>query len=285
MRCWGGLAAIYVVQLPLVRRLGRTLRRQNQNLERLLRQERQTVEELRELNRRQAQFLDVTSHELRTPLTSIVGYVKTLLQPGFRDDAATREEFLRAIERQTDHLGVLIENILAVTQLGDGKAQTGSASVREVAEAVMERLGSAGERVHPNIPTDLPPVRLDPRLLELVVGNVVDNALKFSGGSLCRLGTRQDGDHVAIWVEDDGIGIPEEHLGRIFDRFYQVDSSPTRRHGGVGLGLYLVRTIVQEAGGAVEVLSTPGQGTRVTIQLPVIEAPVEAREDADVARS
>jgi signal transduction histidine kinase len=63
------------------------------------------VEELRELNRRQAQFLDVTSHELRTPLTSIVGYVKTLLQPGFRDDAATREEFLRAIERQTDHLG------------------------------------------------------------------------------------------------------------------------------------------------------------------------------------
>ena len=222
----GGLAAIYVVQLPLVRRLGRTLRRQNQSLERLLRQ-----------------------------------------------------------ERQTDHLGVLIENILAVTQLGDGKARTGSASVREVAEAVMERLESAGKRVLPNIPTDLPPVRLDPRLLELVVGNVVDNALKFSGGSPCRLGARPDGAHVAIWVEDDGIGIPEEHLGRIFDRFYQVDSSPTRRHGGVGLGLYLVRIIVQEAGRAVEVLSTPGQGTRVTIQLPVIEAPVEAREDADLARS
>lgn len=281
-----GLAAIYLVQLPLVRRLGRTLRAQNEKLQVLLRRERQTVEELRQLNRRQAQFLDVTSHELRTPLTSIAGYAKTLLQPEFRDDVVTREEFLRAIEQQTERLGVLIENILAVTQLGEGGHRTGSASVREIADAIMGRLGSAEKRVATDIPDDLPHVQLDPRLLELVVGNVVDNALKFSEGSPCRLGARLDGPEVVIRVEDEGIGIAEEHVGRIFDRFYQVDSSTTRRHGGVGLGLYLVRTIVEEAGGAVEVHSVRDRGTRLAIRIPAAEAPVrEGRQEADLARS
>jgi signal transduction histidine kinase len=281
-----GLAAIYLVQLPLVRRLGRTLRAQNEKLQVLLRRERQTVEELRELNRRQAEFLDVTSHELRTPLTSIAGYAKTLLRPEFRDDAATREEFLRAIEQQTERLGMLIENILAVTQLGQGRHRTGSASVREIAEAIMGRLGSTEGRVAIDIPDDLPHVQLDPRLLERVVRNAVDNALKFSEGSPCRLEARLDGPEVVIRVEDEGIGIAEEDVGRIFDRFYQVDSSTTRRHGGVGLGLYLVRTIVEEAGGRVEVHSVPNQGTRLAIRIPAGEVPVvEGRQDADLARS
>lgn len=116
MALLGGLAAIYVIQLPLVRRLGKTLGGENRKLQILLRQEQQTVEELRELNRRQGEFLAVTS-ELRTPLTSIAGNVKTLMQPAFRDDVATRQEFLGAIERQTARLGELIENILAATQL------------------------------------------------------------------------------------------------------------------------------------------------------------------------
>jgi signal transduction histidine kinase len=91
---------------------------------------------------------------------------------------------------------------------------------------------------------------------------------------------------VVIWVEDEGIGIAEQHIGRIFDRFYQMDSSTTRRHGGVGLGLYLVRNIVEEAGGAVEVHSVPGHGTRLAIRMPAAEAPVvEGRHEADLARS
>jgi len=282
-----GLAAIYVVQLPLVHRLGRTLRAQNERLEALLRQERQTVEKLRELNRRQAQFLDVTSHELRTPLTSIAGYAKTLLQPEFRDDAGTREEFLRAIERQAHRLGVLIENILAVTQLGEGVHQTGSASVGKVADAITGRLGPTENRVAADIPDGLAEVQLDARLLELVVGNIVDNAVKFSPeGSSCRVGARLDAGEVVILIEDEGIGISGEHVGRIFDRFYQVDSSTTRRHGGVGLGLYLVKTIVEGAGGTVEVDSAAGEGSRFAVRLPVADAAVERdRQDTDLARS
>jgi signal transduction histidine kinase len=91
---------------------------------------------------------------------------------------------------------------------------------------------------------------------------------------------------LVIRVEDEGIGIAQEHVGRIFDRFRQADSSTTRRHGGVGLGLYLVRTIGEEAGGTVEVHSVPDEGTRLAIRIPTAKAPLrEVGQEADLARS
>jgi signal transduction histidine kinase len=272
----GGLAAVYLIQLPLVRRLGRTLREQNRRLGILLRQEQHTVEELRDLNRRQAEFLAVTSHELRTPLTSIAGYAKTLMQPAFTDDPTAREEFLLAIERQAGRLSSLIENILAVTQLSESARETANSLLPEAVSSVLARLGQEAERVLIDIPTELPELPVDRRLLELVVGNLLDNALKFSpNGSRCRLGARQEGRETLVWIEDEGIGIADEHLARIFDRFYQVDSSSTRRHGGVGLGLHLVKGVIEEAGGTIEALSVPGKGTRFAFRLPVPQSLVE----------
>jgi two-component system phosphate regulon sensor histidine kinase PhoR len=84
---------------------------------------------------------------------------------------------------------------------------------------------------------------------------------------------------VLVRVEDDGIGIAQEHMGRIFDRFYQVDSSLTRRHGGVGLGLHLVKAVTEEAGGTIDVQSEPGQGTRFALRLPVARSMVEHQSD------
>jgi signal transduction histidine kinase len=184
-------------------------------------------------------------------------------------------------------LGVLIENILAVSKLVEGVHQTGSASVAKVADAITGRLGPAENRVAVDIPDGLAEVQLDARFLELVVGNIVDNAVKFSPeGSSCRVGARLDAGEVVIVVEDEGIGISEEDVGRIFDRFYQADSSTTRRHGGVGLGLYLVKTIVEGAGGTVEVDSVPGEGSRFAVRLPVADAAVDRdRQDTDLARS
>lgn len=265
----GGLAAIYIIQLPLVRRLGRTLRAQNRSLHTLLEKEQQTVEELRDLNRRQAEFLAVTSHELRTPLTSIAGYAKTLMRPSFSHDEASRREFLQAIERQAGRLGGLIENILAVTQLSESSLGAESAPLAATVQSVLDRLGPGAERVDVDIAADLPGVQVDGRLLELAIGNLLDNALKFSvDASRCRLGARLEGGDVLIWVEDDGIGIAQEHVGRIFDRFYQVDSSSTRHHGGVGLGLHLVKAFTEEVGGTIDVRSEPGKGTRFTLTLP-----------------
>jgi signal transduction histidine kinase len=276
----GGLAAIYVIQLPLVRRLGRTLRAQNRRLHSLLEQEQQTVEELRDLNRRQAEFLAVTSHELRTPLTSIAGYAKTLMQPTFTDDAASRREFLQAIERQAGRLGGLIENILAVSQLSESSLETASASLPETVRSVLARLGPGAERVDVDIAADLPDVQVDRRLLELAIRNLLDNAIKFSPeGSRCRLGVRLEGGDVLVRVEDDGIGIAQEHVGRIFDRFYQVDSSSTRRHGGVGLGLHLVKAVTEGAGGAIDVQSETGRGTRFALRFPVARSMVQQQSD------
>jgi two-component system phosphate regulon sensor histidine kinase PhoR len=241
----------------------------------LLEKEQQTVEELRDLNRRQAEFLAVTSHELRTPLTSIAGYAKMLMQPTITD-AASRQEFLLAIERQAGRLGGLIENILAVTQLSESSLEAGSAPLAGAVHSVLARLGPGAERVDVDIAADLPDVQVDRRLLELAIGNLLDNALKFSpDASRCRLGARLEGNDVLVWVEDDGIGIAQEHVGRIFERFYQVDSSSTRRHGGVGLGLHLVKAVTEEAGGTIDVQSEPGEGTRFTLRLPASDPAVE----------
>jgi signal transduction histidine kinase len=276
----GGLASVYLIQLPLVRRLGRTLREQNRRLGVLLRQEQDTVEELRDLNRRQAEFLAVTSHELRTPLTSIAGYAKTLMQPTVTDDPATRDEFLLAIERQAGRLSSLIENILAVSQLSESSLEDATASLPETVRSVLARLGPGAERVDVDIAADLPDLQVDRRLLELVIGNLLDNALKFSpDGSRCRLRAGLEGDDVFVRVEDDGIGIAQEHVGRIFDRFYQVDSSSTRRHGGVGLGLHLVKAVTEEAGGAIDVHSEPGRGTRFALRIPVARSKAEQQSD------
>jgi signal transduction histidine kinase len=138
-----------------------------------------TVEELRDLNRRQAEFLAVTSHELRTPLTSVTAYAKTLLKLGFREDPVAREEFLRD--------------------------RAASWTVGEPHRC--PRSGRA------------PDGSVDRRMLELVLGNLLDNALKFSPEeSRCRLGARLEGREVLVWVEDDGIGIATEHLVRIPER-------------------------------------------------------------------
>jgi len=194
------------------------------------------------------------------------------MQPAFRDDAAAREEFLGTIERQAERLGALIENILAVTQLSENAHPAGNAALSKAASAVVARLGQASERVEVEIAGDLPDASVDGRLLELVVGNLLDNALKFSpDGSPCQLGALHDGSEVTVWVQDRGIGIAPEHIDRIFDRFYQVDSSPTRRHGGVGLGLHLVKAMVVGAGGTVTVESVVNQGARFIIRLPVAD--------------
>jgi signal transduction histidine kinase len=114
---------------------------------------------------------------------------------------------------------------------------------------------------------------VDRRLLELAIGNLLDNALKFSpDGSRCRLGAGLTGGDVHVRVEDDGIGIAQEHVGRIFDRFYQVDSSSTRRHGGVGLGLHLVKAVTEGAGGAIDVQTETGRGTRFALRFPVAQS-------------
>jgi signal transduction histidine kinase len=247
------------------------LAHQASRLEELLRKEHQTVDELRELNRMKGEFVAVVSHELRTPLTALIGYAKTLQQPGFSDDTSMREEFLERMERQGDRLLRLVENLLTASKLESEELQVTISRVlfEDLVREIMEGLGSEAPRISINVPNDLPVLHTDRDLLGRVLSNLLDNALKYSQkGSPCELDARTQDGHIVFIVTDHGIGIDPEKLDRIFDRFYQVDSSITRPFAGAGLGLSMVRDLLDHLGGTIVVESTPGKGSRFTVTLP-----------------
>src|SRR5207249_11997189 len=133
-----------------------------------------------------------------------------------------------------------------------------------------EELGNQGERIRMKLPPDLPVLVTDRQLLGRVLSNLLDNALKYSPeGTPCELGARVEVNTLVFWVSDHGVGIQHERIDRIFERFYQVDSSTTRVFRGAGLGLSLVRDLLVRLGGGIEVASQPGEGSTFTIRLPI----------------
>jgi len=237
-----------------------------------LERERRTVAELEELNRLKSQFVAIASHEVRTPLTAIIGYAKTLRRLPARIEPDKRNEFLEIIERQAHRLLSLVERLLTTSRLESGRfvITLGTVHVGELCREVVEGTGVEGDRIRVDLPADLPPLLTDRRFLSQVIGNLVDNALKYSPRDRpCLIGARRDGEQVAIWVQDHGTGIPLSEQRRIFDRFYQVDRSDTKPAGGVGLGLTLVRDLVEVLGGTVTVESEPGRGSSFTVVVPL----------------
>src|SRR5437660_6881440 len=248
-----------------------TLAEQAARLEHLLAKEQESVAELRELNKMKSDFVAVVSHELRTPLTAIIGFVKTLRRPEFSEDVASRDEFLQAMERQGDRLLRLVENLLTVSRLENDTLSpaVGRVSFTDLCREIVEGLGGSADRIRLDIPDDIPVLFTDRDLLGRVISNLLDNALKYSPDqSPCLLGARLEGTTLRFWVSDTGIGIAAHELGRVFHRFYQVDSSTTRVFRGTGLGLALVKDLLEQLGGAVEVESEPGRGSTFTVTLP-----------------
>jgi signal transduction histidine kinase len=259
------------------------LAEQARQLEAHLGRERQAVAELRELNHLKDDFVAAVSHELRNPLTAILGFARTLRQPGFAEDTVTRGEFLDAIERQSLRLHRLVENLLHSAKLDPDPPQEWRQRVimTDLIAEVVEGLGAEAARVVIHLPPDTPVVLSDRNLLEAMVSNLVDNALKFSSREDTVDVEASVADGVlSIAVRDRGLGIPPDALPRIFDRFYQVDQSSTRPAGGLGIGLSLVKTLSEGLGGSVEVSSEVGRGSTFTVRLP---APAAAVESAQLA--
>jgi two-component system phosphate regulon sensor histidine kinase PhoR len=248
---------------------------QSRELRTHLAREQETVAKLQRLNRMHGQFVAMASHEVRTPLTAIIGYATTLRRVQVGGDPRLRATFLDIIERQARRLLALVESLLTVANLERGElaARPEAVSLTALCKEAVEALGAAGGRVTLSLAPDLPPLVTDRRYLGQVLGNLLENAVKYApAGSVCELGARRDGDWVALWVRDHGAGIPEAELGRIFDRFYQVDASDTRAATGVGLGLALVKDLVHLLGGTVSVTSRVGEGSRFTLRLPLVRS-------------
>ena len=280
-----GLLALYVLLLPVMVGTTRTLRRQNATLVEqadqlgvLLAREQETVAELRELDRLKSDFAAAASHELRTPLTSIRGYAEMLKDRASSVDPATRDA-VEAIVRQTAHLQRLVGNLLREAQLehGDSEITPEPTSVAAVLDEVRNAFPGAVDRIVLQVEHDLPSLALDPVALHEIVANLVDNALKYSTpGAPVVVDARIVADSLTIRVSDEGAGIPQGDLPRIFDRFTQIDQSSTRTHGGVGLGLHLVRELTRRFGGEVAVDSVVDRGTTFTVTIPI---PTAVRQD------
>jgi signal transduction histidine kinase len=186
-------------------------------------------------------------------------------------DPGTRDA-VEAIVRQTAHLQRLVGNLLREAQLehGDPEITPEPTSVADVLDQVRGAFPGAVDRIVLEVERDMPSLALDPVALHEIVANLVDNALKYSTpGAPVVVDARIVGGSLTIRVSDEGAGISPGDLPRIFDRFTQIDQSSTRAHGGVGLGLHLVRELTRRFGGEVAVESVVDRGTTFTITIPV----------------
>lgn len=218
-------------------------------------------------------FVSVVSHELKTPVALIKGYAETLRREDADWDRETMQESLGVIAEEADHLTHLIDSLLEASRIQAGglKLEPTDVHLPRLAEKVVEgfRTQTDIHRFELDFPADFPPVWGDPERLREVLSNLVSNAVKYSpqGGTVW-VGGRIDGTGATIYVADQGIGIPPEEQGRIFDRFHRIESGLHRRTEGTGLGLYLVKAVVEAHGGRVWVESAPGRGSIFMFTLP-----------------
>jgi PAS domain S-box-containing protein len=258
---------------------------------RLYEVERQARRQAEEANRMKDEFLAVVSHELRTPLNAILGYAR-LLRRGPRDHQGV-EQATEVIERNGMAQSRLIDDLLDTASIISGKLglEIGPVDLASVIEEAVQTIRPAADAKGISIQAELPPevgqITGDPIRLRQVLWNLVSNAVKFTpqGGRVEARLERID-PHICITVSDTGKGIKAEFLPFVFDRFRQADASITRRHGGLGLGLSLVKYLVELHGGTIAVASEgEGRGTTFKILLPVraIATPVGEAGGAPVA--
>lgn len=226
------------------------------------------------LERAQRDFVANVSHEFRTPLATITGYAETLLNSDPPDEA-NRRRFLEIIQANSARLTHIAADLITLSQVDSGQPRTEATPI-----AVDEVVSSAIRAIEPVAAMHQVTVRVTDICQSLVRGhrialeqallNLLDNAVKFNhpSGQVAVSATIGSGDLVEIAVSDSGIGIPEEDLSRIFERFYRVDKARSRQIGGTGLGLSIVRNAVERMQGVVRVESQVGKGSRFTLALP-----------------
>jgi two-component system phosphate regulon sensor histidine kinase PhoR len=233
----------------------------------------QDITRIRKLESMRSDFAANVSHELKTPLTVISGFIDTLKDPGIsRQDT---ERFLDIISLESERLARLIDDVLSLSEIESTVVTPATIvdirqGVREAAELLQNNARDKNIALSVDLPMNRIPVAADKDRIKQMMINLIDNAIKYTpeGGSV-DVSVTQEESFCVIRVRDTGIGIPEELLPRLFERFYRVDKSRSRALGGTGLGLAIVKHIVSLLGGRIDVQSEVGAGTQFEISLPV----------------
>jgi len=213
----------------------------------------------REANRIKDEFLATVSHELRTPLNAIVGWARILATT--TPDAATVQKAASSLHRNAQTQARVIDDLIDISRIVTGKLRvmTEPVDLRSVVEAAVEAIrpsaAHAGITLAVNLPQTACVIQGDRDRLQQIVWNLLSNAVKFAPGGRVAVAVTADGDRLKLTVTDDGIGIAPDFIGHVFDRFRQADSSITREHGGLGIGLAVVKELVDLHGGTIQVES------------------------------
>jgi signal transduction histidine kinase len=234
------------------------------------------LERVSELSQLKANFISNISHELRTPLTHIKGYIELLITASLGPITDEQKHALQVSQQSGSRLETLIEDLIMVSlaSRGEMSVKQENVDIRRIASlAVKSALGKATERgvnLQAMIDDDVPFVQVDSQKIAWVLHQLIDNGIKFtaSGGSVVVSVKREGENLVLVTVTDTGIGIPASRLNDIFEPFHQLDGSSTRRYGGTGLGLSLVRQIVEAHGSMLDVQSVEGRGS--TFKFPLL---------------
>lgn len=259
-------------ELAAVQRLeAERLRESNEQLEAALERERRARQEVETASYMKDEFLMTVSHELRTPLTAIYGWARVLSTKEMPRDEQTRA--FAAIERNAHAQTRLIDDLLDVSRAISGKLRvdpkpvSAADVVRAAVETIAPAIAAKSLRLETSFEPELPPIAADPDRLQQIVWNLLSNAIKFTpdGGSL-RVSLARAGSHVELVVADSGAGMSAEFLPHVFERFRQEDTGTRRRYGGLGLGLAIVRHLVELHGGSVSAES-PGEGRGATFRI------------------
>ena len=236
----------------------------------------QDITEHVKLDNMQKEFVADVSHELKTPITSIMGYADTLLEGEY--DKETQDKFLNVIASEARRMARLVTDLLTLSRYDNNKNKVRKESfdlgelVKKCQDKLAIEIKKKNHTVNSFVTADVPLVYADKDDIERVILNILTNSIKYTpeGGEIkIYVGFVYNDAYIKIF--DNGIGIPEEDLSRIFERFYRVDKARTREMGGTGLGLSIAKEILDKNGGSIDIKSTVGKGTEVVIRIPTKE--------------
>lgn len=219
------------------------------------------------------EFLSAIAHELRTPLTYIKGY-SDVLSKGMIKNTNEQKEYLNIINKEVKRITFLVDDLFAMSKLQTGRFQLEKelADINSIMLKVSSALGPVAKKkglvLTVNLSNQIPAIRFDLKRMEQVIYNLIENAIKYTENGEIHIQTYLKNDLLVIEIMDTGIGIPEQEIPKIWDRFYRIEKSRGRKTGGTGLGLYIVKQIIDSHGGEIKVNSIEDKGSIFSIFLP-----------------